>query len=65
MWLNQMLPEWEITWNYLGEITWNSLVDVNKVVTASKERRLTDGLTIVNIFNIGKVFSGEIQIENV
>lgn len=65
MWLNQMLSEWEITWNSLGEITWNSLVDVNKVVTASKERRLTDGLTIVNIFNIGKVFSGEIQIENV
>lgn len=64
MWLNQMLPEWEITWNSLGEITWNSLVDVNKVVTASKERRLT-GLMIVNIFNIGKVFSGEIQIENV
>ena len=60
-----MLPEWEITWDSLGEITWNSLVDVNKVVTASKERRLTDGLTIVNIFNIGKVFSGEIQIENV
>lgn len=64
MWLNQMLPEWEITGNSLGEITWNSLVDVNKVVTASKERRLT-GLMIVNIFNIGKVFSGEIQIENV
>ena len=64
MWLNQMLPEWEIIWNSLGEITWNSLVDVNKVVTASKERRLT-GLMIVNIFNIGKVFSGEIQIENV
>ena len=51
-----MLPEWEITWNYL--------VDVNTFVTASKERRLSDGLTNVNIFNIVEFFSDEIQIED-
>ena len=51
-----MLPEWEITWN--------SLVDVNTFVTASKERRLSDGLRNVNIFNIVEFFSDEIQIED-